>query len=234
MKRTDIYQNGEYLANNPTWSAEDAAWKVKWIKELLDRNTPRFEEVVDLGCGAGKILEELSALFPQVKSWKGYDISPQAIALANQISNRRLAFFNEDFVKNNDSATQLLLAIDVVEHVADYYGFLEQLKAKSKYFVFHIPLDMSCRTMMKPHVLLQQREAVGHIHYFSRDMVLWMLKDTGYEVIDWSYTKPMLDLLPQVSLKNKIKKALRNISFSLSPDKSVQLWGVYSMMVLAK
>ena len=61
-----------------------------------------------------------------------------------------------------------------------------------------------------------------------------MLKDAEYEVIDWEYTKPMLDLLPQVSLKNKLKKKLRNISFSINADKSAKWWGGYSIMVLAK
>jgi hypothetical protein len=100
--------------------------------------------------------------------------------------------------------------------------------------VFHIPLDLCCRTLLKPHVLMQQREAVGHIHYFSKEMVLWMLKDTGYEVMDWRYTKSMLDLLPQSSLKNKLKKTLRHLSFSLDEEKSVKYWGGYSMMILAK
>jgi SAM-dependent methyltransferase len=234
MKRTEMYQDGEYLKKNPTWDAADAVWKVQWLKMLLDRNSPQFDEVVEVGCGSGKILEGLSHLYPAVKSWKGYDISPQAIELTKQIQDQRILFFNEDFLSNEHNPTQLLLTIDVVEHVADYYGFLEKLKSRSNYFVFHIPLDLSCRTIMKPHVLLQQREAVGHIHYFTKEMALWMLHDTGYEVIDWLYTKPMLDLLPQQSLKNKLKKKLRQLSFSIDPERSAKCWGGYSIMVLAK
>jgi Methyltransferase domain len=234
MKRTEIYQNGEYFKKNPTWDAADAVWKVQWIKTLLDRNSLQFNEVTEVGCGSGKILEGLSVLYPSVQSWKGYDISPQAIELTKQIQDRRILFFNEDFLNIEQHPTDLLLTIDVVEHVADYYGFLEKLKNKSSYFVFHIPLDLCCRTLLKPHILMQQREAVGHIHYFSKEMVLWMLKDTGYEVMDWRYTKSMLDLLPQSSLKNKLKKTLRHTSFSLDEEKSVKYWGGYSMMILAK
>jgi len=234
MKRTEMYQDGLYFEKNPTWDAADAVWKVKWIKQILDRNAFSFDKVADLGCGSGTLLQQLCNLYPAVKSWEGYDISPQAIALANQLKDPRISFFNQDLLSNADKQADLLLMIDVVEHVADYYGFLEKVKKKSEYFVFHIPLDLSCRTLLKPHVLLQQRESVGHIHYFSKEMVLWMLKDTGYEVMDWIYSKPLLDLVPQQSVKGKIKKGLRNLSYSISKDKSAKLWGVYSMMILAK
>jgi SAM-dependent methyltransferase len=234
MKRTDIYRNGEYFTKHPDWDAEDAVWKVAWIKKLLDKNDIRFEEVADIGCGAGKVLEGLQDLYPSVKSFTGYDISPQAIELAKQIQHPHISFLNEDFTSAEYLHTHLLLTIDVLEHVADYYGFLEKLKGKSNYFIFHIPLDLCCRTILKPHVLLQQRESVGHIHYFSKEMVMWMLQDTGYEVIDWFYTKPLTDLLPQSSIKNKLKKSLRNISFSVNPGRTAHYWGNYSIMILAK
>ena len=185
---------------NPTWDAADAVWKVQWIKKLLDRNNIDFDTVADIGCGGGRLLQQLIELYPSVKSWEGYDISPQAIELAKQMQDQRILFFNEDFLNNDTARYRFAAHIDVVEHVTDYYGFLEKLKNKSDYFVFHIPLDLSCRTILKPHVMLQQREAVGHIHYFSKEMVMWMLKDTGYEIIDWDYTKLMIDLLPQASL----------------------------------
>ncbi|MEO5590919.1 MAG: class I SAM-dependent methyltransferase [Chitinophagaceae bacterium] len=234
MKRTEMYQNGEYFLKNPTWDGDDAVWKVQWIKKLIGRNNIDFDKVADIGCGGGKLLQELIKLYPSVKSWEGYDISPQAIELTRLIQDQRISFFNADFLSNDVKQVNLAMAIDVVEHIADYYGFLGKLKMKSDYFIFHIPLDASCRTLLKPHVMLQQRGAVGHIHYFSKEMVLWMLQDTGYEIIDWDYTKLMLDLLPQASIKNKIKKFLRSISFSLNADKSVKLWGGYSIMVLAK
>ncbi len=234
MKRTEMYQDGEYFKKNPTWDAADAVWKVQWIKELIDRNSLSFQKVVDVGCGSGTLLQQLCNLYPTIKKWEGYDISPQAIDLASQLKDNRISFYNRNFLDNDIKETDLLLTIDVVEHVSDYYGFLEQLNKKSEYFIFHIPLDISCRTLLKPHVLFQQREAVGHIHYFSKEMVLWMLEDTGYKVMDWIYTKPLLDLEPQKSIKQKIKKGLRKTSYAINKDISVKLWGVYSMMILAK
>ena len=126
------------------------------------------------------------------------------------------------------------MIIDVVEHVDDFYEFLRRLKTKGRNFVFHVPLDLSCRTIMKPHVLLQQRQSVGHIHYFTKEIVEWALKDTGFEIIDWVYTKPIVDIDSADSPKRWIKKILRNLSFAINKDWSVKKWGGYSMMILAK
>jgi hypothetical protein len=164
----------------------------------------------------------------------GYYISPQAITLPKKKQNDRISFYNEDFFQISTPSSDLLLVIDVLEHVDNFYQFLRLLKPRSSYFIFHVPLDLCCRSLLKPHILLQQRSAVGHIHYFSREMVLWFLKDTGFEIIDWVYTKPLIDIHPPDSMKRRVKKILRNMSFSLGKDLSAKLWGGYSMMILAK
>jgi len=234
MKRTQIYYDGEYLRQNPGWGAEDAGWKTAIIDSLLKKNGVSFQQVVELGCGSGEILRELAKRNPEATRFSGYDISPQAIGIANQISDERLHFYHENYLEKETGPCDLLLVIDVIEHVEDYYGLLDRLRGRAGKFVFHIPLDLSCRTLFKSHVLLQQRESVGHIHYFNRDMVFWILRDTGYQALDWVYTKPLLDTRPQFMVKNKIKKWLRNISFSMSPNLSADLWGGYSVMVLAE
>ena len=234
ISSNDLYTSGEYFKNNPTWDIADAGWKTDVIVDLLKRNNISVTDVIEIGCGAGANLAELAKKNNGIKKLRGYDVSPQAIELATKNVSDRVTFFNEDLTANKNITTDLMLVIDVVEHVDDFYGFLRNIKIKSKYFVFHIPLDLSCRTVMKPHVLLQQRQSVGHIHYFTKEMVEWVLQDTGYEIIDWVYTKPVVDVLPADSVKRFIKKVLRNISFAVSKEWSVKKWGGYSMMILAK
>jgi SAM-dependent methyltransferase len=234
MQDTNMYTDGSYYKNNPTWDVEDSAWKAKKIAKLVQKNNIAINHITDIGCGAGAVIHELALQFPLVTEFRGYDISPDAIRLANKYSTERTRFYNEDFTAMATSKTDLLLLIDVVEHVEDYYGFLKKLSSRSHYFIFHIPLDLSCRTLLKPHVLLQQREAVGHLHYYSKEMVWWLLKDTGYTIIDWVYTKPNGDTGKSKNLKQGIKKLLRNFSYSVSPGLSDKLWGGYSLMILAR
>jgi SAM-dependent methyltransferase len=234
MAEDNIYTNGQYLKNNSTWDVEDSSWKSDVIVDLLKSNHVEPAEIIEVGCGAGAILENLSKKCPFVKSLKGFDISPQAIEIAKKRENGNLSFANEDIILRKDIHTDLLLVIDVVEHVEDFYGFLKKLKPFSEHFVFHIPLDLSCRTILKPHVMLQQRNAVGHIHFFSEEMVFWALKDMGYEVINFVYTKPVVDVNAASSFKRAVKKILRNFSFFINKKLSVKIWGGYSLMILAK
>ncbi|MEO6549159.1 MAG: class I SAM-dependent methyltransferase [Ferruginibacter sp.] len=230
----EFYTGGKYLQNNPTWNSEDSEFKAEAINRIIARNKLQPVEVVEVGCGAGGNLVELSKLNAGIQILRGYDISPQAIALAAKHQNDKVHFYCEDYLSAPTAPASLLLMIDVVEHVEDYIGFLRKVKSKSIYFVFHIPLDLCCRTVLKPHVLLQQRQSVGHIHYFSKDSIEWALVDAGYEIIDQFYTKPAIDINPARSFKQFVKKTLRKISFAINPDRSAKLWGGYSIMFLLK
>ena len=65
-------------------------------------------------------------------------------------------------------------------------------------------------------------------------MIFWILKDTGYKIIDHLYTKPVIDFHPVNGFKAGLKKVLRNISFGINPRLSVKLWGGYSLLILAE
>jgi predicted TPR repeat methyltransferase len=233
MKRTRIYSNNEYLRMHPTWDAGEALLKAGWIREMIEKHKLRMREVVEVGCGSGGILAELSRQYPY-SYFKGYDISAQAIALARKHEHARLEFLEADFVSWQSDVADLLLLVDVLEHIPDYYGLLESLRPRASHFMFHIPLDLSCRSLLKPQLMLQERERSGHIHYFSKEMVLWMLEDAGFEIVDWQYTKPLCDLEKPRGLKEKIRKSVRNFSFNLSREKAVKWWGGYSMLIVAK
>lgn len=232
-KFEEIYHNGTYLANNPGWGRQDAAWKAAVIFELLQKNNIPPKEIIDLGCGSGEILRKLNDKFTSPVSARGYDISSAAINLARENESVSTQFFNEDYLVKN-LHTDLLLVIDVLEHVPDFYSFLSKIKPRANHFVFHIPLDLSVRSILKPHIMLQQRKAVGHLHYFTKEMVEWMLTDSNFKIIDWVYTKPHLDTMPAKTAKDKLKKILRNFSFSINKNLSAKAWGNYSMMILAK
>jgi len=94
---TAIYCDGEYLMNNRNWHAEDSAWKAHQISQIIDRNNISFHTVMEVGCGAGAILNELSSIYDDEKcSFDGFDISPQAISIAKQNQNPRIRYFLED------------------------------------------------------------------------------------------------------------------------------------------
>jgi hypothetical protein len=228
----DMYADGSYEGNNPSLHREDSAWKAKEVSDLILKHSLQPAKILEVGTGAGHVLDQLSKMNAEIQELSGFDISPFAIAEAKKIENNKLNFHIGELPV--EATADLMLMLDVLEHVDDFYSFLRSLRNHAQYFIFHIPLDLSCRTLLRPHIIHQQRKDVGHIHYFSKEMVLWAMEDTGYQVIDWKYTRPVTDILPSLSFFRKIKKHLRNFSFGINEDLSAKLWGGYSILMLLK
>jgi ubiquinone/menaquinone biosynthesis C-methylase UbiE len=229
-----LYTSGTYLKNNPGWHQEGSKWKADLVYDFIKRFNIPAAQVTEVGCGAGEILVQLAKQLGPAAVLKGYDISPQAIRIAKEKETEQLRFFPGDYTKIYSSKVDLILVIDVIEHVEDIYSFLRALKPAGRNFIFHIPLDLCCRTILKPHVMLQQRTSVGHIHYFTEETALWLLRDTGYVIEHFIYTKPEIDLVKPQTVKQWIKKVLRRSSYAVNKKLSVKLWGGYSLLLYCK
>ncbi|GAB3318849.1 hypothetical protein GCM10027299_10890 [Larkinella ripae] len=223
--------NGEYLQNNPTWHVEDSPWKARQILKMVNRHPIQPKTVAEVGCGAGEILNQLHASMPDEVHFTGYDISGDAIAFARQRAKNRLTFRQEDFFQS-DEVFDLLIMMDVFEHVDDYLGFLRQCKNKAKNTIFHIPLDLSASAILRNR-LIAGRKSVGHLHYFMKETALATLVDAGYEVVDSFYTTGSLDL-PMKDFKSKVAVLPRKIIFALNEDLAARLLGGFSLLVLTR
>jgi cyclopropane fatty-acyl-phospholipid synthase-like methyltransferase len=225
------YLSGGYLEHNPTWHTEDSAWKAQHIASLLRNDRLNFSSVCDVGCGAGEITRILAESFPG-KEFAGYEISPDAFALSRTKERANLRFRNaEPFQSGNKF--DVALAIDVFEHVEDYFGFLRNMRRISKYQIYHIPLDLSAQAVFRGWPFQAARDSVGHIHYFSKDTALATLRDTGHEVADWFYTRPAIELASS-SIKRRIAAWPRSVAFGLAPDFAARVLGGFSLMVLCE
>lgn len=183
----DTYTSDEYLRDNPTWHVEDSPWKARHIVKMLDRNEVSPRSIAEVGCGVGEILNQLYILLPDEVEFHGYEISPHAYKACLERQKKRLDFHLADLTEL-DVTFDLLLVIDVFEHVEDYLGFLRKLLSKANSFMFHIPLDLSAQTVLRDGSLLKTRREVGHLHYFTEKTALATLRDTGYEVEDYFFT----------------------------------------------
>jgi ubiquinone/menaquinone biosynthesis C-methylase UbiE len=188
---TDRYLEGDYLDKVPTWHSEDAPWKAAHILRMLAKHgiTPR--SVCEVGCGSGEILAQLQSKMDRDVVFTGFDISPQAIAICRPKENAKLKFHERDFVKapREDETYDVLLVLDVFEHVPDYFGFLEALKRRARWIVFHIPLEVSVESVLrKSKYMMFMHETYGHLHFFTKETALAALADTGYRVVDYAFT----------------------------------------------
>lgn len=230
---TSVYTNGEYLAHNPGWHVEDSQWKAERILEMLGRHRLAPRTVCEVGCGAGEILVQLQKSLPDDCELWGYDVSPQAYELALPRANARLHFRLGDALDDRSARFDLILLIDLIEHLEDFYGFLRAVRPLSEYKILHVPLDLSAYSVLRSYPILDLRAKAGHIHYFTKDLALAALRDAGYELVDWFYPRCSLRLRGKPP-RQKLLALLRAGLYKLHPDFTVRLLGGRSLMVLAR
>lgn len=232
MTTRSLYLGGEYLLKNPAWHAEESAWKASQILRIMRRNHISPATVCEVGCGAGEVLTQLQQRLNGEPTFWGYDISPQAIELAKSRENERLHFRLGDFGGVEGAYSELILVLDVIEHLQDYFQFLYDLKDKGQHKIFHIPLDLCAQTVLRKDALLKRRGMYGHLHYFTKETALEALHETGYEILDYFYTARANAL--GAATTQRFLRLPRKILFALHQDLTVRLLGGYSLLVLAR
>lgn len=228
----DIYNDNTYLTNNPGWHEEDAPFKAGKIAALLQRNNIPLNTICEAGCGSGEILVQLAGTLKGVTSMIGYDISAQAINIAKKKETPLLKFEETDIASTHaDVFFDLMLVIDVIEHIENYFAFLRGIVHKSRYTIFHIPLDMSMWSLFREKMLIESKKRVGHIHNFTEEFILSILEDNGFTILDKLYTEPTFEV---TSAKQKFINSVRKMLFRINKRFCTKTLGGYSIMVLAK
>jgi SAM-dependent methyltransferase len=227
----DVYASGEYLAKNPDWHVEESPWKAQQIVRMLARHHLKPKRICEIGCGVGEVLVQLQALLQPNTVFEGFDVSPQAIQKSRARSNAKLRFTLGDGLDQPALGFDLVLVLDVFEHLEDYFSFLRNIKDKGELTMFHIPLDLSVQTIFRKYGLLKRRDLYYHLHYFTKDTALRTLEELGYTVVDYTFTPRNLDR--PVNWMHRLLKLPRQIGFTLNQEFTVRLLGGYSLMVLA-
>ena len=81
MTTRSLYLDGRYLIKNPTWHAEESAWKALQILRMLRRNRISPSNVCEVGCGAGEVLKQIQ---PQLAG--SYSLGIRHLASSDRVS----------------------------------------------------------------------------------------------------------------------------------------------------
>jgi trans-aconitate methyltransferase len=228
----DPHVNGEYLRHNRDWHVHTSAWKARQIMKMVNRHHLKPKTVGDVGCGAGEVLRQMQLQMDPECEFYGYDISPQAISMSRERANDRLQFEVANICETETPYFDLMLVLEVVDHVEDYLGFLRALKKKSDLKLFHFSLDLSVQNAIRKNSYKTLRDTLVHLHYFNKETMLRTLQDTGYEVIDCFYTPFAMNFSSET--RGKLVRPLRWLLYQVDQDLAVRLLGGYRLMVLAR
>jgi predicted TPR repeat methyltransferase len=221
------------LENNPEWHAGDAFFKAGHILKLLKQIPDPLLKIAEIGCGSGQILVELSCNLPEHISFYGFDVSNDAIHIAKEKETSRILIKQLDLIDESEEYYffDVLLVIDVLEHIDNYFKFLDGIKKKSKYTIFHIPLDLSVWSLFREKMLIESKERVGHIHNFTEDYIKDILEDHGFHVLFQTYTEP---IYKWKSFKEAAVNSIRKILFKINKRFATKSIGGFSILVLTQ
>lgn len=233
-----IYEDEQYLSENKTWHIEDSPWKATQILNLINRQDikPVFDTVCEVGCGAGEILVQLARQLPDDCAFVGYDISPQLQGMWKERESERIRFMRQDFLTSKETY-DVLMFIDIIEHIEDYIGFLRKIKDRGHYKIFNFPLEIFAIKALMGHKYLDSRARYGHIHYFNKDICLAVLEELDFEIIDYFYAPGAIDLSStstSITTLSRMAKLPRILLSKLSTDLTAKLLGGFSLFILAK
>jgi SAM-dependent methyltransferase len=217
----NMYTDGTYASYNKDWGQEESPWKAQHILRAIRHSNLQPKTVAEIGCGAGNVLASLKQHVEA--EFLGYDISPYAIQMAN--AHKGITFELGGVEKMGRS--DLVLGIDIIEHIEDCFGFLRELRQKGEWHIFHIPLDMNFWSIITGQIM-RNRKKVGHLHYFTKDTALALLAECGYTVCNVFYTGD-IERLP-----SRPNVWWRKALYSVSPDFCAKFAGCYNIMVTCR
>lgn len=228
----DKYTTDDYLRQNPSWDLGDSPWKAAKVESLIESSGLSPRSIFEVGCGAGGILAALAAAYPDADC-RGYEIAGAAARFWPAHKRPNLRFEVGDFLTMGTGHCDLLLLLDVIEHVSNPHAFLSGLRGRTDYCLLHIPLDLSALSVARESPLLDSRRKVGHINYFTKNLALELLRETGYEVLRWEYSGAAFTS-PQATLKTRIAALPRMLAALLGRDFGARLLGGETLFVLAR
>jgi SAM-dependent methyltransferase len=200
------------------WRDLGARGKADHIAELA----PDARRVVEVGCGDGALLAELSRR-GYGESLAGFDISEAAIDLARSRSIphvARLETFDGHRLPAADGEFDLGLLSHVLEHVPEPRALLRETARVARTVVVEVPLERNLSG--RRSVSRERASEAGHLEALDRDAMRTLIEQAGLRV-----ERELLDPLPRevhtffadtpaARARALAKAALRRGVFSLS------------------
>ena len=147
--------------------------KYRLILEML-RTVP-FNTLLDVGCGAGRLLSLIRDSFPGCRLM-GVDVSPTAVDRARN-SQAGTRFEVLDISRERlDEQFDLVMCCDVLEHLEDDQQAIHNLRKMARAFaLITVP-----RGRMRPSERL-----IGHLRNYQTSELTARLKEGGFDVLEY-------------------------------------------------
>lgn len=101
--------------------------RMRYIKDRIEAHfghSPKGLKILDIGCGGGLICEPLSRMGATVT---GIDADAQAVTVATEHAKKQglKIDYHCNSIENHKGKYDVVLALEIIEHVADLRGFID-------------------------------------------------------------------------------------------------------------
>jgi len=180
-----------------------ARWKVSKIMPLLHRvvGCTGNSEVclLDVGGGTGLVLNRISSCIEKTYDVKvrklALDLSPKLLEIQKKTNPDLEKALNEDICKTSlgNKEIDLTLMIDVLEHLPDPKGTLEELRRISDFAIFKVPLEDNLHRRLlnlltRGKYRQHDMENVGHINTYNFVKLQQQIENHFGQILDFHFT----------------------------------------------
>jgi ubiquinone/menaquinone biosynthesis C-methylase UbiE len=179
-------QYDDYYADGPSeWRRLGALDKAANVVALCGQL--RCASVLEIGAGDGSILSRLSEL-GFAESLYGLDISSSGVEVIKRREIPRLVecrTFDGSQVPYESGRFDLAILSHVVEHLEHPRQLLYEAARTARYVFVEVPLEDMSRYGRD-----YRASKVGHINFYSRRTIRWLLQSCGLRILGQATTNP--------------------------------------------
>lgn len=196
MDLIELANRSSEISNRHPWELARAEVMLKFIKQKL--NTKEILSVLDLGCGDTFLVEFLAKKLPSVKFY-AVDIAftdELIVKLQKNINPQIKIYKSQDEMLNDELnlKVDLVLLLDVIEHIDDDIAFMKDLKSRTfttedTSILISVP---SYQSLFCSHDVF-----LGHYRRYTNSTLKRNLNQSGYSVTVLQYFFTTL-ILPRV------------------------------------
>ncbi len=159
-------KNSKHVLDLGSEEEQQNRWKrVQNQIRIFESFLKEDNHILEIATGKGYLARLLSQLY---KNFVGSDIDPKVVE-HNQVVNPDLKVILSDVIKlPEDKKYDVVIAMDVLEHVEDALQFAKKMHSLTKgYVVIQVPINRRLVCPNKPH-LQAGKNFDGHLHYFNK------------------------------------------------------------------